>query len=76
VQAGRECGGMVIAKRGSRAAHSIIHDSREWLSYLVCINASSLAIPSFYIFRGKRFQRNYIECCETGATWLCKEKHG
>jgi hypothetical protein len=58
-QAGREGGGMVIAWRGSRAIHSIKPDQREWLSCLVCINAAGLSIPSFYIFRGRRFRRNY-----------------
>lgn len=43
-------------------------DEREWLSVLVCVNASGLSIPSFYIFKGKRFRRNYIERCESGAT--------
>jgi hypothetical protein len=65
---------MVIAKRGSCAIHSVIPDSREWLSCLVYINASGLAIPSFYIFQGKRFQRNYIERCETGATMAMQAK--
>jgi hypothetical protein len=74
VQAGREGGGMVIAKRGSRAVHSIILDSRGWLSCLVCINTSGLSIPSFYIFQEKRFQRNYIERCEIGATMAMQAK--
>jgi hypothetical protein len=65
---------MVIAKRGSRSVHSIIPDSREWLSCLVCINASCSAKPSFYIFRGKRFRKNYIERCETGATMAMQAK--
>jgi hypothetical protein len=67
-QAGRDGGEMVIAKKGSRAIHSIIHDQREWLSCLVCINAAGSSVLSFYIFRGKRFRRNYIEHCEAGAT--------
>ena len=64
----REGRGMVIAKKGSRAVHSIIHDQREWLLCLVYINAVGSSIPSFYIFCGKRFKRNYIEHCEVGAT--------
>jgi hypothetical protein len=39
--------------------HSIIPDQREWLSVLVCMNAAGLAIPSFYVFKGKRFRQNY-----------------
>jgi hypothetical protein len=73
-QAGREGGGIVIAKKGSRAVHSIIPDQREWLSCLVCINAAGSSIPSFYTFRGKRFRRNYIEHCEAGATMAMQGK--
>ena len=67
-QAGRNGGGVVIARRGARHVHSIVPDQREWLSVLVCINAGGLAIPSFYVFRGTRFRQNYIERCEPGAT--------
>jgi hypothetical protein len=65
---------MVIARRGSRSVHSIIPDQRKWLSCFVCINAGGLAIPGFYIFRGKRFRRNYIEKCETGSTMAMQVK--
>ena len=68
VQAGRNGGGIVIARRGSRRVHSIVPNQREWLSVLVCINAAGLAIPSFYVFKGMRFRQNYIERCEPGAT--------
>jgi hypothetical protein len=47
---------------------SLVPDQRERLSVLICINGVGLSIPSFYIFRGKRFKQNYIECCEPGAT--------
>ena len=59
---------MVIAKTGARRVHTIVPNQREWLSVLVCVNAAGKAIPSFYIFRGKRFGHNYIEHCEDGAT--------
>jgi hypothetical protein len=48
--------------------HHIVLDQWEWLSVLVCINAARLAIPSFYVFKGKRFHQNYIKRCELGAT--------
>jgi hypothetical protein len=49
-----------LAKKGVRSVHSIIPKEREWLSVLVCINAVGYHIPSFYIFRGKSFQRDYF----------------
>jgi hypothetical protein len=67
-QAGKNGGGVVIARTGARRVHSVVPDQREWLSVLVCINAAGKTIPSFYIFRGKRFGKNYIERCEAGAT--------
>jgi hypothetical protein len=67
-QTGRNGGGVVIAKTGARRVQSLIPDQREWLLVLICINAVGLSIPSFYIFRGKRFRQNYIERCEPRAT--------
>jgi hypothetical protein len=34
----------------------------------MCINTAGLSILSFYIFRGMRFRRNYIEHCKAGTT--------
>lgn len=67
-QAGRNGGALVLARRGSRNVHQVMPDEREWLSVLVCCNAPGQTIPSFYIFKRKRFRRNYIARCETGAT--------
>jgi hypothetical protein len=58
----------VWALRGSRTVHSLIHNEREWVTVLSCINASGQSIPGFYIFRGKRVMMNYIQNCENGAT--------
>ena len=59
-QAGKNGSGIVIAKTGAHHVHSIVPDQREWLSVLVCVNVARSAIPSFYIFRRKRFGKNYI----------------
>ena len=55
VQAGRNGGGIVIARKGSHRVQSLVPNQREWLSVLVCINAAGLAIPSFYVFKGIHF---------------------
>ena len=44
------------------------------MSILACINAARESIFSFYIFRGKRFQRNYIKDCEDGAAMAMQPK--
>ena len=74
MQAGRNGGAHVIARRGARNVHSIVPNKRKWLFVLVCINAAGASIPSFYIFRGKRFRKNYIQKCETGATMAMQQK--
>ena len=74
VQIGRNGGGHVIARKGAQNVQSIVLDKREWLSMLVCINAGGASIPSFYIFCGKRFCKNYIQKCEPGATMAMEQK--
>jgi hypothetical protein len=73
-QAGKNGGAIVIARKGARRVHSIVPNQREWLSVLVCINAEGTSIPSFYIFRGRRFRQNYIEKCEAGATMAMQQR--
>jgi hypothetical protein len=68
MQEGRNGGGIVIARRSARRVHSIIPNQREWLSVLVCMNTTGLAIPSFYVFKEKYLRQNYIERCEPGTT--------
>jgi hypothetical protein len=73
-QAGRNVGGRVLAKMGVWNVHSIIPKEREWLSVLVCVNPAGYHIPSFYIFRGKSFQRDYIKHCEDNASMAIQPK--
>jgi hypothetical protein len=74
VQAERNGGRRVLARTGARSVHSIIPKEQEWLSVLVCVNAAGYHIPSFYIFRGKSFQRDYIKQCEDNASMAMQEK--
>jgi hypothetical protein len=43
-------------------------------SALVCVNATGYHIPSFYIFCGKSFQRDYIKKCEDNASMAMQPK--
>jgi hypothetical protein len=74
-QAGRNGGGMVIARTGSRNVHSIIPDKREWLSVVACVNAAGHTIPNFYILKEVQFRRNYIDRCEDKTTLLTNREH-
>jgi hypothetical protein len=73
-QAGKNGGRVVIARIGAHRVHSIVPNQREWLSVLVSINAAGFSIPSFYIFREKRFGQNYIQQCGVGATMAMQLK--
>jgi hypothetical protein len=64
----------VLAKVGSQNVHQVVPDEQEWLTVLTCINSAGESIPNFYIFRGKRFRRNYIQFCEQGATMAMSSK--
>ena len=59
-QTGRNRGGRVWAKRGSRSVHIVVPNDHEWLT-------SGWSIPRFYIFKGKWIRHNYIVHCEDGA---------
>jgi hypothetical protein len=50
--------------------HSIALDEREWLSLLSYIDVVSVALPNFYIFKGKHFTHNFITKCESSATMV------
>ena len=67
-QAGKNGGAtLVFARRGTRSVHTTVPNSREHLTVLSCVNAAGEHIPNFYIFKGKRKQRNYIARCEPKA---------
>ena len=54
--------------------HSIIPKEWEWLLVLVCINVAQYHFPSFYIFCGKTFQRDYIKQCVDNASMAMQPK--
>jgi hypothetical protein len=73
-QAGRNGGARVLAKKGVRSVYLIIPKEGEWLSVLVCVKATGYHIPSFYIFSGKSFQRDYIKKYEDNASMAMQPK--
>ena len=73
-QAGRNGGGQVWAKRGSRYVHIVVPNEHEWLTVLTYINVVGQSIPGFYIFKSKRIRRNYIIHYEDGATMAMQPK--
>ena len=58
LQAGKNCGMRVIAKRGSKNVHKILSKGREWITILCCENEVVVSIAGFYLFKGKGQLRN------------------
>ena len=73
-QVGRNGGGRVWARKGSRSVHKVLPNKREWITNLTCVNAAGDHIPRFYIFQGKRLRSNYVVHCEDGAAMAMQTK--
>ena len=69
-------GGMMIARRAAKNVQSIVPNQREWLSILVCVNVAGQSIPSFYIFKGKRFRTIISNSVRREQQWQCNHAHG
>ena len=79
VQAAKNGGATILAKKGSKVVNSITPDHREHISVLSCINVAGGKIPNFYIVKGKYFTSNHIGGCEPGVVmgvqhnaWMAK----
>jgi len=60
-QVGKDGGGYVLAKRGSRIVQMVSLDQRKWLLVMSCINTNANTLPNFYIFKGKKRKRNFLK---------------
>jgi hypothetical protein len=67
-QAGCNGKALVVAHTGSCSIYKVVHDKREWLLVLYCVNANGACILNFYVLKEKCFCRNYIEAYKYGAT--------
>ena len=52
----------------------IVPNEREHLTILSAISASGVSTPNYYIFKGKRASKTYIQLCEDGATFGMSKK--
>ena len=66
-QANRNGEGVVFAKRGTKNVHTIVPQEREWLSVLVVVSSVGGTMPSYYVFKGKRPNADFISLCENDA---------
>jgi hypothetical protein len=61
IEVGRQFGTQVFAKKGSQQVYSTILKSREWMTINCVINAVGGVPPNFYIFKGERIRKDYIQ---------------
>jgi hypothetical protein len=57
----------------SHVVFNIFSSVSPWV-VLVHVNVANYRIPSFYIFHGKSFQRDYIKQCEDKASMAMQVK--
>ena len=55
--------GKVLAYRDFTNVHTIIPNERKWILVLTCINANRDIIPNYYIFKGVRKRKDYLDLC-------------
>ncbi len=67
IQARRQLGAKVIAKKGFLQMYNIIPKSKEWLTINYVVNVTRGSILGFYIFRGERIRGDYIMHCKLGT---------
>ena len=73
-QVGRNGGGRVLAKIGSKYVRQIIPNKKEHITILTCINSNGDYISNMYIFKGKQQKDEYIRKCEPGAVYAMQKK--
>ena len=64
----------VIGVKGSKSVRTTNSNDQQWMTVLVCINATGQSILYLYIFKGRRKQENYISKCEPNAKKAIQEK--
>jgi hypothetical protein len=74
IQAGKQYGARFFAKRRSQRVYNIIPKSREWMTIIYVVNVVGGVLPSFYIFKGERIRKDYIQQCKPRSYMAIKKK--
>jgi hypothetical protein len=56
----------VLTKRGSQQVYNTIPKSKEWMIVNCAINVVGSIFHGFYIFKGERIRKDYIQQCMPG----------
>jgi len=78
IQVVRQYGTQMLSKRGSQQVYNTIPKSREWKTINYIINVARGVFPNFYIFKGERIRKDYIQQCKPRSCMAMqkKKKHG
>jgi hypothetical protein len=63
----------MLTKRGSQQVYNTIPKSKEWMIVNCAINAVG-NIFGFYIFKGERIRKDYIQQCMPGFHMAMQKK--
>jgi hypothetical protein len=74
VQACKQAGPWVLARRRSNAVYSTIPKSQEWLIINCVVNVTNGSLLSFYFFKGEWLINNYINLCKPGTCMVMQKK--
>ncbi len=74
IQACKQFGIRVLARRGFNAIYNTIPKSQEWLIVNYTINATKGVLLSFYIFKGERLKYDYIRLCKPGTCMTMQKR--
>jgi len=74
IQVGRQYGTQMLSKRGSQQVYNTIPKSREWKTINYIINVARGVFPNFYIFKGERIRKDYIQQCKPRSCMAMQKK--
>jgi hypothetical protein len=74
IQASRQFGARILARRGSNVVCSTIPKSQEWLIVNNAINVVGGVLHGFYMFRSERLRDDYIKFYKLSTCMAMQKK--
>ena len=63
-----------MAKKRAKKIHVVVPNEREWMTVFSTINAICESLSNFYVFKEKRYTREYVAKCDNGAFWTMQKR--
>jgi hypothetical protein len=74
IHVNKQFGTWVLAKGGSQQVYSTIPKSREWMIVNCAVNVVGGVPLGFYIFKGQRIKKDYIQQCKPKSCMTMQKK--